>query len=100
LFLEEGDAEGFVENFAEGLGRIGDGFLACAAAEIGVDHVALDGAWSDDGYFDDQVVKGARAEAREHGHLGAGFDLEDADGVGIGDHVVDVGVFGGDGVEG
>ena len=100
LFLEERDAEGLAEDGADFVIRETDGLQAVAAAEVGVDHVALDGAGADDGDFDDQVVEAAGPQAREHGHLGAGLDLEDADGVGGADHVVDGGVFGGDGGEG
>jgi len=65
-----------------------------------MNHISLDRAGPDDRDFDDQVVEFIRAQTRKHGHLGAGFDLEDADGVGIADHGVNGGVFGGDGVKG
>ena len=64
-----------------------------------MNHVALDRAGADDGDFDHQIVKLSRPQARKHRHLRPAFDLEHADGVGVADHVVDAGVFGGDGVE-
>ena len=72
---------------------------ADAAAEIGVDHVALNGAGSDDRDFDDQVVEGSRLQTRQHRHLRPALDLEDPDRVGVANHVVDGGILGGDGVE-
>ena len=93
LFLEEGDAEGFLEDFAQRIARIADQFLAIAPPKIRMHHFPLDRPGADDGDFDDEVVEASGAEAGEHGHLGAGFDLEDADGIGVGDHVVDGGVF-------
>ena len=52
-------------------------------------HVALDGAGADDRHLDHQVVEAARLEARQHVHLRPAFDLEDADGIGPAEHVVD-----------
>ena len=43
-----------------------------------------------DGDFDHQIVKFFRPQARQHGHLRAGFDLEHADGVGALNHCVHV----------
>jgi len=34
--------------------------VAAAAAQIWVNHVALDGAWAHDRHFNDEVVEGAR----------------------------------------
>src|SRR5690606_24399392 len=77
--------------------RVVGRLLAIATAQIGVDHVALDRAGADDGDLDDEVVEGARAQPREHRHLGPALDLEHADGVGLAQHVVGGGVLGGDG---
>ena len=51
-------------------------------------HLALNRSRPHDRHFDDEVVEIARPEARQHGHLGARFDLKDADGVGAANHVV------------
>src|SRR5688500_14528372 len=61
-----------------------------------MDHITLDRAWSDDRNFNNQIVKAPWAKAREHRHLRAAFDLENADSVRIRNHVVNDGVFGGD----
>jgi hypothetical protein len=58
---------------------VGHLFLAVAAAQIGVHHVALDRAGADDGHLDDEVVELARFQARQHVHLRAAFHLEHAD---------------------
>ena len=51
-------------------------------------HAALDGAGAHKRHFDDQIVKAARFETRQHGHLRARLDLEDADGIGAAEHGV------------
>ena len=92
LLLEERDAEGAAE---DGLDRgvgVGDGVLAVAPAEVGVDHVALDGAGADNRHLDDQIVEVPWLQPRQHRHLGAAFNLKDPDRVRVTDHVVDGGV--------
>ena len=57
---------------------------------------ADDGAGADDGDFDGDVVEAAGFEDGEGVHLGAGLDLEGADGVGAAHEVVGGGVVFGD----
>ncbi len=64
------------------------------AAQVGMNHIALDRAGSDNRDLNHQVIEFARAQPREHGHLRPAFDLKDADGVGVADHHVNAGVFG------
>ena len=59
-------------------------------------HVALDRARSDDGHLDHEIVEASRLQARQHGHLGAGFDLEDAQAVRRAQHGVGGGILGRD----
>ena len=54
-----------------------------------MDHVALDRAGADDRDLDDEIVEALRLQARQHRHLRAALDLEDADGVGAAEHAVD-----------
>ena len=54
-----------------------------------MDHVALDRAGADDRHLDDEVVEILRAKARQHGHLRAALDLEDAERIGAPEHAVD-----------
>ena len=89
LFLEERHAEGALEDRLERGMRVGDGFESRFAAQVGVDHVALDGAGADECDLDDEIVEAARLEAGEGVHLCAALDLEDADGVGAAEVVVD-----------
>ena len=96
LFLEEGDAEGAGEDGFEGGVDVVDGFASVAAVEVGVDEVADDGAGADDGHLDGEVVEGFGTHDGESGHLGAGLDLEGADGVGAAEEVEDGGVVLGD----
>ncbi len=99
LLLEERHAQGLAEHLLQlGLG-IDDILLALAAAQIGMHHVALDRARPDDRDLDDEVVEGARLDPRQHRHLRAAFDLEDAERVGLADHRVGRGILGGNGGE-
>ena len=52
-------------------------------------HVADDRAGTDDGHFDDEIVETLGVQPRQRGHLRARFHLEDADGVGLLQHLVD-----------
>ena len=96
LLLEERDAERAFQDLFELVGRavfrcgarIGDGLLTLSAAQIWVDHVALDRAGAYDGDFDDKVIKDARAKARQHVHLRAALDLEDAEAITLTQHVI------------
>ena len=56
--------------------------------EIGVDHVALDRPRANDRHFDHEVIKRARAQARQHVHLRSAFDLEHAERIPLAQHVV------------
>jgi hypothetical protein len=59
-----------------------------------VHHVADDGARADDRHLHHEVVEALGPQARQGGHLGAAFDLEDADRVGFLQHVVHLAVLG------
>src|SRR3546814_8943364 len=85
LFLEESDAERLAEHaFQFGL-RIFDLLGAGAATKIGMDHVALDRTGPDDRDLDDEIVKSARLDVRQHRHLRPALDLEGAERVGRAD---------------
>ena len=64
-----------------------------------MNHAALDRPGPHDRDLDHQVVELLGLQPRQHRHLGPTLDLEDADRVGMLDHVVGGGVFGGDGRE-
>ena len=93
LLLEDRHPQRAFEHLLRFRAGIVDFLLAVAPVEIGMDHVSLDGSGAHDGDLDHQVVVIARAQPRQHAHLGAGFDLEHADGVGPAHHIVDLGVF-------
>ena len=78
--------------FGRGRGK-DDVFLACAAAQIGMHHAALDGTGPHDRDFDDKIVEIFGLQPRQHAHLRAAFDLEHADGIGLAQHVVDLRIF-------
>jgi hypothetical protein len=71
LFLEERHAEGLAQDLAQGVGGEVHLLLAVAAAEVGVDHVALDRPGADDRDLDHEVVEGARPHPGQEVHLGA-----------------------------
>ena len=54
------------------------------------------GPGPDDRHLDDQIIEGARLDARQHGHLRAALDLEDADRVGLADHRIGARILGRD----
>jgi len=79
LFLEQGHAQGSLQNVLEfGLG-IDDLVGGRPVLQIGMHHAALDGAGPHDRHLDDKVVILARLEPRQHRHLRPAFDLEHAD---------------------
>ncbi len=57
-------------------------------------HLAHDGSRTDNGHLHHQVVKILGLQAGERGHLGAGFNLENAHGVGLLNHRVGLGIVG------
>ena len=88
LLLEDRYAEGAFENLAHRIAGIGHRLLAFSTTKVGMHHVSLDRAWTDDRHLDHQVVVVGWLEAREHGHLRPGFHLEDAHAVGLLQHGV------------
>jgi hypothetical protein len=64
-----------------------------------MNHVALDRTRPDDRDLNDEIIKGARLDPRQHGHLRAALDLEDAERVGLADHRIGLGVLGRNGAE-
>ena len=82
LLLENGNAQGAFQHPAHGVVGIGDGLFASAAAQVGVNHVALDRPWPHQRHFDHQIVEVLRLQARQHGHLRPRFHLEHAYAVG------------------
>ena len=99
LFLEQRHAQGLAEHFLQlGLG-IDHRLLALAPAEIRMHHIALDRTRPDDRHFDDEIVKSARLDPRQHRHLRAALDLKGAERVGLADHRIGLGILGGDGGE-
>ena len=94
LLLENGYAERALEHLLYRGARIGNRLLAVTPAQIGMHHVTLDRAGADDCHLDNQIVKTARSEARQHGHLCTGFDLEYNNRIAPADHRIHIRVFG------
>jgi len=93
LFLEQGDAEGLVEDGFKLFRRVGYLLESLPAAQIGMHHVALDRARPHDRDFDDEIVKFVWPETRQHRHLRAAFDLKYPERVRALQHAINGGVF-------
>ena len=93
LLLEQRHTEGLAQHTLElGRGKL-HRLLAVAAAQVGVDHVALDRPGPDDGDLDHQIVEGAGPEPGQHVHLRSAFDLKHTQRVPPRQHLVDRRVF-------
>ena len=88
LLLEDRHAERALEHLSHTFARIGHRLQAPPAAQIRVHHAALDGAGPHDRDLDDEIEEALGREPRQHRHLRARLDLEDADRVGALDHRV------------
>ena len=76
LLLKQRHAHGFAQHLAQRVGGVVDRLDPGTPAQIRVHHVALDRAGPDDRDLDHEVVEFARAQARQHRHLGSAFDLK------------------------
>ena len=87
LLLEDGHAFRASEGDLELAGVFDLVVGKTAVLQVGVHHAALDGPRPHDRHFDHQVVVHTGPQPRQHAHLRAALDLEDAHGVGGADHV-------------
>ena len=89
LLLEDGDAQGLLQDLlGRGVG-VDDRLLAVAPAQIGMDRLPLDRPGADQRDLYRQVVEGLRLHLGQGRHLGPGLDLEQPHGVGAGDRAID-----------
>src|ERR1700736_4081536 len=65
------------------------GFKTAPPADIRMHHVALDWSRPDNGNLHGDIVKAARPQPGQGCHLRARFHLEQANGIGFAEHVVD-----------
>ena len=79
LLLEDGHAQGSLQDPFDRRARIDDGFLLATPPQVRVHHAALDRPGPHDRHLDHQVVEALRTQARQHAHLRARLDLEHAD---------------------
>ena len=94
LLLEERHAERLAQHRLQAGVRVDHRLLAVPAPQVGMHHPAGDRAGPHDAHLDHQVVVVARPEPRQHRHLRAALDLEDADRIRAADHVVGVRIVG------
>ena len=95
LFLKERHPEGFFQNLADLLARILDRCFFVTSLQVGVYQISLDRTGPHDRHLNHQIVKTAGPESGQHAHLGPALDLENSHRLGLADHVVDPGIFGG-----
>ncbi len=94
LLLKERNAQGFSKNSLELIlvtaFWIGIDYLLYlgATSEIGMHHIALDRPRPHDRDLDDEIVKYARLQTRQHVHLRPALDLEDAERIRPAQHIV------------
>ena len=74
--------------------RVSDRFLSRSTLEIRVDHLSHNRPGTDDGDLHDQIVKTARFQAGQGGHLSPALDLEYPDRVGFLQQIIDLGIIG------
>ncbi len=94
LLLEDGHAQGLVEDGLGGGVGIAHRFLTPPPAQIRMDRLTLDGSGTDERHLHRQVVEGSGLHSREGGDLGPGLHLEQAHRVGIGQGPVDLRLLG------
>ena len=93
LFLKNRHAQRAFKHAAHRFVRIGHWLAALPPLQIRMHHAALNRPRPYDRHLNHQIVEFFRFESRQHAHLRARFDLEDADGIGTLDHFVDGGIF-------
>ena len=93
LFLEQRYPERFCEAALEQGVQVSHILGVVAPPQVRVDRTALDGAGAYEGYFYYEVVESTRPEPGERPHLRSALDLENPDGVCLGEHFVDEGVL-------
>ena len=84
LFLKQGHAKRLAENLLQFIRRAvfrsrsrkNHRVQTITPTQIGMDHVTLDGAWPDNGHFNDQIIKPSGLQPGQHGHLGPALHLQ------------------------
>ncbi len=98
LLLKERHAEGLLQNRLQFIRRamlrrrrrVGHRLGPASSAKVRMDHVALDRTRAHDGDLHHQVVELAGLESGQHRHLRPALHLEDPDGIGLAEHLVDL----------
>ena len=95
LFLKQGHTKGLAKHIFQRLRGKGDLLLALTTAQIGMDHIALNWPRAHNGDFNNQIIKGTRAQPGQHRHLRPAFNLKHANRVRRTNHIINSRVFGG-----
>ena len=90
LFLEQRNAKRFLQRLLQQRMQIGDWLEPVATTNIRMHRPALNRPRTDQRHLHHEVVKRARLQPGQRGHLGPTLDLKHSDGVRSADHFVDI----------
>ena len=79
LFLKDRHPKRALKRWPNFVARIVNPLQPLATAQVRMHHAALNRARPDNSNLNHEVIKAARAQAGQHGHLCPRFDLEHAD---------------------
>jgi hypothetical protein len=89
LLLEEGYPEGALQDRFESRMKVGNGLFSATSTYVGMHRATLNGAGSNKGNFNNEVVEATWLDARQGAHLGSALDLEDPYSVSTTQQVID-----------
>ena len=69
LLLKDWDPQGSFQHLPDSLAGVGNILFAVPPPEIRMHHVSLDRPRSDNSHLNDQIIKAARPQTGQHGHL-------------------------------
>src|SRR5256885_5635390 len=76
LFLEQRYTQSSFENRDQRRMWVGNRFLSHPPLQIGIGHLPYNGAGTNKGNLDDQIIKSLWVVSWQTGHLGSRFDLK------------------------
>ena len=82
LLLEQRHAQGAGQDGLQHRVGVAHRLTPGAAVQVGVHHLAHDGAGTNQSHLDDQIIKFSRLHAWQGGHLSSALHLKDTQGVG------------------
>ena len=93
LFLKQWHAQRFAQHRAQRVRRKADLLLSVPSPDIGMHHIALNGAGADNRNLDHQIIEITWPHAGQEIHLRTRFHLKHAHAVGLAQHIVNTRIF-------